>query len=119
MSTKRDPWLITRLFDFSFTRFVALSLARFVYAILMVGGLAGYVFLCVYLFQTGQREMMTAAIILVAIGPIVYFIYLLVIRLICETLIVVFAMVEHLEEMREALELLADRKNPKAPETPS
>ena len=118
MSTKRDPWLITRLFDFSFTRFVALSLARIVYAILMVGGLAGYIFLCVYLFQTGQREMMTAAIILTAIGPIVFFLYLLIIRLVCETLIVVFAMVEHLEEMRESLEQLADKGKSSSPETP-
>jgi hypothetical protein len=118
MTPRRDPWLITRLFDFSFTRFVALSLARIVYAVLMVGGLAGYVFACVYLFQTGQREMMTAAVILTAIGPIVFFIYLLIIRLVCETLIVVFAMVEHLEEMRESLEQLADKGKASSPETP-
>jgi hypothetical protein len=115
VDSRRDPWLITRLFDLSFSRLVAVSLARIVYAVLMVAGLAGLIFLVVFLFQTGQREMMIAAILVLVLGPLLYFLYLLFIRLICETLVVAFLMVEHLEQIREALEQSAQKGQPAPP----
>jgi len=42
------------------------------------------------------------AILLVLLAPFIYLVYLLVIRLICETLIVVFTVAENLSELREA-----------------
>jgi hypothetical protein len=115
MNSRQDPWLLTRLFDLSFSRFVALSLARIVYVVLMVAGLAGLIFLTVYLFQTGQREMMIAALLVLVLGPPLYFVYLLLIRLLCETLIVVFAMAEYLEQIRANIEQLAKREQSAPP----
>ena len=37
-----DPWLITKLFDLRFSRFVALSLVRIVYVVLMIAGLVAF-----------------------------------------------------------------------------
>jgi hypothetical protein len=112
MNPRRDPWLITRLFDLSFRRFVALSLARILYVLLMIAGLMLFALLVLYLFQIGEY---TGAILVLVFSPVLYFVYLLVIRLVCETLVVVFAMVEHLQEIREDLEQLASRQQSSSP----
>src|SRR5262245_348805 len=103
MTERRDPWLITRLFDLTFSRFVALSLVRIVYVILMIAGLVGFAFAITFLFRIGREDTTIAAILLLALAPIVYLIYLLILRVTCEALIVVFAMAEDIEEMRTAL----------------
>jgi Domain of unknown function (DUF4282) len=115
MTERRDPWLITRLFDLSFSRFVALSLVRIVYVLLMIAGLVFFAFTITFLFQIGRRDTTIAAILLLVLAPIVYLIYLLVIRLICETLIVVFAMAEDLEEMRTTIRELTKTQQPASP----
>jgi Domain of unknown function (DUF4282) len=104
MERKRDPWLIARLFDLSFSRFVTLSLIRIVYVILMIAGLVGYAMVVTYLFRIGDRHTTLAAVLVLLLGPIIYLAYLLILRLVCETLIVLFAMAEDLEEVRQALE---------------
>jgi hypothetical protein len=106
MQPRRDPWLITRLFDLGFTRFIALSLIRIVYFVLMIAGLVLFALLTYYQFQIGER---IAAVLLLVLGPVIYLVYLLIIRLVCETLIVVFAMAEDLGEMREAMRQQADK----------
>jgi hypothetical protein len=106
MQPRRDPWLITRLFDLAFTRFIALSLIRIVYFVLMVAGLVLLALLTYYLFQIGER---IAAVLLLVLSPVAYLVYLLVVRLVCETLIVVFAMAEDLGELREAMRQQADK----------
>ena len=100
-----DPWLIARLFDFSFTRFVSLPLVRIVYAILAVAGLAPLLFGAFVLFQMGQDypEALLLAYVLAALTPFIFLIYLFVIRLVCETLIVLFAIAEHMKEVSETL----------------
>jgi hypothetical protein len=103
MTPRRDPWLIAKLFDLSFSRFVSLSLIRIVYVILMIAGLVLLAFLDLYLFQLGQRETTIAAVLVMVLAPVIYLIYLLVLRLVCETLIVLFAMAEDLDDIREAL----------------
>jgi Domain of unknown function (DUF4282) len=100
MSSGRDPWLVTRLFDLSFTRFVALSLIRIVYVLAMVGGVALLAYIIIDRFMKQDRYL---GILLLVTWPVIYLVYLVVVRLICETLIVVFAMAEHLEDIRENL----------------
>jgi hypothetical protein len=100
MSPGRDPWLITRLFDLSFTRFVALSLIRIVYVLAMVGGVGLLAYIIIDRFMKQDNYL---GILLLVTWPVIYLVYLVVIRLICETLIVVFAMAEHLEDIREEL----------------
>jgi hypothetical protein len=112
MSQRRDPWLITRLFDLAFSRFVALSLIRIVYVILMIAGLVFFAFVITFLFQIGRHDTTIAAILLLTLAPLVFLIYLLIIRLICESLIVVFAMAEDLSEVREALRQLSEKQQP-------
>jgi hypothetical protein len=112
MTQRRDPWLITRLFDLSFSRFVALSLVRVLYAVLMVVGLAGLGFLITYLFLLGNRDTTLVAVVLLLIAPLIYLVYLLILRLLCEAFIVVFALAERLDEIRDAL---AERDKQQAP----
>jgi hypothetical protein len=99
MDPKRNPWLITRLFDLGFSHFIALSLIRMVYALLMVAGLVLLAVVIYYQFAIGDRAV---AILLLLLAPIINLAYLLIIRLICETLIVVFTVAENLSELREA-----------------
>src|SRR5262245_19856091 len=117
MTPPRNPWLIARLFDFSFSRFVSLSLIRIVYFVLVVLGLVPLAFGTFLLFQIGQDypELLLLAVLLAVATPFIYLIYLFFIRLVCETLIVLFAMAEHLGEIREALERQAGPPPPPAP----
>jgi hypothetical protein len=115
MNPRREGWLLTRLFDLSFSRFVSLTLIRIVYVLLMIAGVVVLAFGILYLFQVGQRETTFAAVLVLVLGPILYFIYLLFIRLICETLIVVFAMAEDLDEIREALQQRTNQGPPAPP----
>ena len=110
MSQPREPWLITKLFDLTFSRFVALSLIRIVYVILMIAGLVVFAFAITYLFQIGRQDTTIAAILLLVLTPFVYLVYLLIIRLICESLIVVFAMAEDIDEMRTTIRELTDKQ---------
>src|SRR5262245_37597586 len=110
MTERREPWLITKLFDLAFSRFVALSLVRIVYVILMIAGLVLFAFAITFLFQIGRQDTTIAAILLLVLAPIVYLIYLLIIRLICETLIVVFAMAEDIDELRETVRQLTEKQ---------
>ena len=111
MSENTDPWLIARLFDFSFARFVSLPLVRIVYAIMAVAGLAPLLFGSFVLFQMGQDypEVLFLAILLTALTPFIYLIYLFILRLVCETLIVMFAIAEHMKAVAEALQRPAER----------
>jgi hypothetical protein len=99
MDPKRNPWLITRLFDLGFSHFIALSLIRIVYVLLMVAGLVLFAVLIYYQFEIGDR---TVGFLLILLAPLINLAYLLVIRLVCETLIVVFSVAENLSELREA-----------------
>ena len=99
MDSKRNPWLITRLFDLGFSHFIALSLIRIVYVLLMIAGLVLFSVLIYYQFEIGDRGL---AIVMALLAPIAYLAYLLVIRLVCETLIVVFSVAENLSELRES-----------------
>jgi hypothetical protein len=110
MTERREPWLITKLFDLAFSRFVALSLVRIVYVILMIAGLVFFAFAITFLFQIGRQDTTIAAILLLVLAPIVYLVYLLIIRLICESLIVVFAMAEDLSEMRRVIRELTEKE---------
>ena len=110
MTERREPWLITKLFDLAFSRFVALSLVRIVYVILMIAGLVFFAFAITFLFEIGRHDTTIAAILLLALAPIVYLVYLLIIRLICESLIVVFAMAEDLGEMRRIIRELTEKE---------
>ena len=103
MSERRDPWLITKLFDLSFSRFIALSLVRIAYALLMIAGLVVLAFAITYLFQIGRQDTTVAALLLLLLAPLVYLPYLILVRLICEVLIVVFSMAEHMEDIRVRL----------------
>ncbi|MFO0969802.1 MAG: DUF4282 domain-containing protein [Gemmataceae bacterium] len=99
-----DPWLITKLFDLRFSRFVALSLVRIVYVVLMIAGLVAFGFAIAFLFQIGKQDTMVAAILLCVLTPPIYLVYLFIVRLICESLIVVFHMAEDISVLRETLE---------------
>lgn len=103
MHENRQPWLIARLFDFSFEHFVSLSLIRIVYALLAVGGLVPLAFGVFVLFQIGQShpEIMLLAMLLLLATPLIYLLYLFVIRLICETLIVLFSIAENIRVLNE------------------
>jgi hypothetical protein len=105
MAEHPESWLIARLFDFSFTRFVSLPLVRIVYAILAVAGLTPLLFGCFVLFQMGQDypEALLLAWLLTGLTPIIFLLYLFLVRLLCETLIVLFAIAEHMKEVSEAL----------------
>jgi hypothetical protein len=107
MGPKPDPWLITRLFDLGFSHFIALSLIRIVYVLLMVAGLVLFAILIYYQFEIGDRAV---AILLLLLAPFINLAYLLVIRLICEALIVVFTVAENLSELREAGRQAADTR---------
>jgi hypothetical protein len=115
MTQQREPWLITKLFDLAFSRYVALSLIRIIYVILMIAGLVFFAFVITFLFQIGRHDTTVAAILLLALAPIVYLVYLLLIRLICESLIVVFTMAEDLNEMRETIRQLSEKQQPASP----
>jgi hypothetical protein len=110
MTQRPEPWLISKLFDLAFSRFVAKSLVRIVYVLLMIAGLVFFAFAITFLFQIGRRDTTIAAILLLVLAPIVYLIYLLIIRVICESLIVVFAMAEDIDEMRESIRELTEKQ---------
>jgi hypothetical protein len=112
MTPRRDPWLLARLFDLSFSHFVALSLVRIVYALFMVAGLAGLAFLITFLFLLNARDTTIIAVLLAAASPVIYLAYLLVLRLLCEGFIVVFTIAEDLGEIREALAERARKASP-------
>jgi hypothetical protein len=114
MPPPHNPWLIARLFDFSFSRFVSLALIRIVYFVLAVLGLVPLLFGVFILYQIGQDypEILLVALLLLVLAPFIYLIYLFFIRLVCETLIVLFAMVEHLDQIREALQASRETQPP-------
>jgi hypothetical protein len=112
MEQKRDPGLIARLFDLGFTHFIALSLIRIVYVMLMVAGLVVFAILIYYQFQMGEQH---AALLMLVLAPFINLAYLFILRLICETLILAFSMAENLSAIRAALEQAADKET-RAPE---
>ncbi len=93
-------WLLSRLFDFAFSRFLATNLIRILYVVLMIAGLAGIGFGLIKVFQLTDQ---TTAYLCVGLSPLAYVIYLIVIRLVCETLIVLFAIAEDLDDIRRQL----------------
>jgi hypothetical protein len=105
MPDQPEPWLIARLFDFSFTRFVSLPLVRIVYGILAVAGLAPLLFGTFVLFNMGQDypEVLLLAFVLAGLTPFIFLLYLFLVRLLCETLIVMFSIAEHMKEVVELL----------------
>ncbi|MCC6421450.1 MAG: DUF4282 domain-containing protein [Gemmataceae bacterium] len=117
MPPPHEPWLIARLFDFSFSRFVSLSLIRLAYFLLAVAGLVPLLFGVFLLFQIGQdfQDALVLAVVLMVAAPFIYLVYLFLLRLLCETLIVLFAVAEHLAEIRETLKRAADSPPPSSP----
>jgi hypothetical protein len=118
MSPQHEPWLIARLFDFSFARFVSLAVVRIVYFLLAVAGLVPLAYGTFILFELSQNfpEALLPAILLLLGAPLIYLVYLLLLRVICETLIVLFSIAERLAEIRDALQ--RQSAAPQSPPTP-
>ena len=92
------------LFDFTFSRFIATRLIKLAYAVAMIVGIAGVVAAVVAGLGSGQPG---AGLIALVVGPIVFFMYLIVVRLWCEFFIVIFAMAEDLDDIRKGIQRLS------------
>ena len=83
------------LFDFSFTNFVTLKLVKFLFALGLLGGVLGAIFLLVASFAQGTQSGLIA-LAGVPLGLALFTIYL---RVILETLVVLFRIAENTGEI--------------------
>ena len=126
-----NPGVIARLFDLSFSRFVALSLVRMFYLLMLILGLL--VMCAVIAGEFGLFNNPTVVeqlkgidlppevrqqidktqggpdMIVVISAPFAFLAYLVVVRIICETVTVLFAMAEDMEQIRQGIDKLAKK----------
>ena len=99
-----------RLFDLSFSRFIATTLIKVVYRVAMLVGAFLSVIAIGSGFALGQPVQGVIALVLAPLG---FLVYLIVVRLYCEFFIVVFAMAEDLEDIRKGIERLSTPPGPR------
>jgi hypothetical protein len=85
------------LFDFSFTSFVTGKVIKVLYVLLMIVLVLALV---VFVVLT-QNQPYPAGIVALIAAPIIFFLYLILIRVYMEILIVIFRMSEHLAEIAQ------------------
>jgi hypothetical protein len=120
VSSATEPSLFGRLFDFSFTRFAATSLIKTFYVLAMVLGLIVAVLAVAAAFgafDTVSSEVsqatgggnVTKGLITLVLAPFVFFAYVLLLRLVCEVLIVLFTIAEDTDDIRKGIKRLNER----------
>ncbi len=96
-----QPSFFTSLFDFSFSRFVTLRLVKFLYVISVILT----VFLMIAVILAGFTEAVSGVetVGYIVLGPVVAFLYLLIVRVGLELVVVVFRVGETATEIRDLL----------------
>ena len=99
-----QPSFFASLFDFSFSRFVTLRLVKFLYVIAIVA----LVIVVLVVIAAGFTEAVSGVetVGYLVLGPVLGFLYLLLIRVWLELVVVVFRIGETATEVRD---LLRDR----------
>ncbi|MEV8041827.1 DUF4282 domain-containing protein [Arthrobacter sp. NPDC080082] len=85
------------LFDFSFTRFVAPSIARIVYILIMIALGVMYLFFVISAFAS--RNPVLGVLVLLVIGPLIVIIYLALARIGLESLVAGIRTAENTAEL--------------------
>ena len=96
-----QPSFFTSLFDFSFSRFVTLRLVKFLYVVSVI--LLVLAMLAVILVGFTEAVSGVEAVDYIVLGPVLAFLYLLMIRIWLELVVVVFRIGETATEIRELL----------------
>lgn len=91
--------LIACLFDFSFSRFVAIKVIKVLYVLAFVAAAVVYLTMVVGAFAAGTS---TGLLTLVVIGPLVAFLIILWARVTLEVLIVLFRIADHTRDIAES-----------------
>lgn len=88
---------LKKLFDFSFSEFIALRIVSVLY-MLAVGltGLGAIAYILIAL-----QEGIAAGLIAIILAPIVFLIYIILIRIGLESMIIVFRIAEHTSQIAE------------------
>ena len=94
-----------RLFDLSFSRFIATSLIKLVYVLAMIAGILGAIAFSVQCFAKGDPMPGPVSLL---VSPLGLLAYLIVVRVYCEFLIVIFAIAEDLEDIRGGIKRLSE-----------
>ena len=90
-NTMQSKNFFASLFDFSFSSFVTLRFIKVLYGIFMViAGILGLVVFFTFASQGG-----VAIVIALIAGPIAFFIYLLIYRVLLEFIVVIFRIAEN------------------------
>lgn len=97
MSSDEAKGLLASLFDFGFTSLITLKVIRFVYALLVILLSIGAIFFFIGGIATGRAAGILSSLIVL---PIVYLVYLILIRIWMEILIVVFRLGEDVRAIR-------------------
>ncbi len=96
-----QPSFFTSLFDFSFSRFVTLRLVKFFYVVSMI--LLVLVMIGVIIAGFTEAVSGVETVGYIVLGPVLAFLYLLMIRVSLELVVVVFRIGETATEIRELL----------------
>ncbi len=87
-----EKGIVKALFDLSFTEFVTTRLIRFLFVLAIISSAIMAVFFVVAVVSTGEDLMGIVALVL---APVVFLLYVLFSRIICELLIVQFRIAEN------------------------
>ncbi len=96
-----QPSFFASLFDFSFSRFVTLRLVKFFYVVSMI--LLVLVMIGVIIAGFTEAVSGVETVGYIVLGPVLAFLYLLMIRVSLELVVVVFRIGETATEIRELL----------------
>jgi hypothetical protein len=91
-----EKGFFTQLFDFSFTEFITTKIIKFIYILGMI--VTGLATIGIIIFAFGQS--VAVGIVALIFSPLIFLIYVIVLRVWLEIIIVIFRISENTESLK-------------------
>lgn len=95
-----DKGMLSELFDLSFSNFITIKVIKFIYAVGIVLAALGALALVV----AGLKAGFLSGLVSLLLAPVVFLVYVLLARIWCEFVIVVFRIAENTRRIADASE---------------
>jgi len=108
METQQDRGFLASLFDFSFDELVTPKVIRFLFGLGIICAALAVIIMIITAFATARMGGgMAQAVLLLIFSPLIYLLYVILIRVYLELIMVIFQIADNTEE-------LAMRERPQA-----
>jgi cobalamin biosynthesis protein CobD/CbiB len=95
----KERGFIGSLFDFSFTEFITTKLIRFLFGLgVFIAGVFALLFIA-----SGFRQSAVAGVLFLVVSPLMFLLYVIIVRVALELTMVMFSIEEHTKQVLEQL----------------